>query len=460
MDSQYNPHGRLGMLDENGNRNFIIPAEVKGYFHSLKKKFHFVLLCIFIGLPWLTINGKQLLLFNIPQRRFYFFGMEFFAHDTPLVFFLIMIFVIGLALATALFGRIWCGWACPQTVFIEFLYRQIERWSEGNYLERRQLRQEEMSFRKFRKVTLKWILYALTSTLIAHSFIAYFTGSTELLEMMKGSPSENLSYFFMVFGMTGVLLFNFGWFREQFCVIVCPYGKFQSALMDQQTITVMYDDKRGEPRKGSADFGIKKGDCVSCQKCVQVCPTKIDIRNGVQLECVGCTACIDACDDIMRKINKPTGLIRYKPLTDRPVNWLRPRVLLYSSILAACVLGFTLLMILSESLRIEVLRSKTPYTMRINDSQELVQNQFILRLENHSSELIYLQVETPSHIKMTLPENPIIIQRNQKRDVPIFVETSIQQLEGGKYDAEIRLHHEKYSYTKKITLIGPSVPNK
>lgn len=459
MSDPLSPYGRLGMLDEVGHRKFIIPAEVKGYFHSLKKKLHFVLLCIFLGLPWITLNGKQLLLLDIPQRRFHFFGIELFAHDTPLIFFLIMIFAIGLALVTALFGRVWCGWACPQTVFIEFVYRQIEKWTEGTYIERRKLRQEELSFKKLRKVSLKWILYAGVSLLISHSFIAYFTGSKELLGMMNGPPAQNFSYFVMVMAMTALLLFNFGWFREQFCVIVCPYGKFQSALMDNQTVTVMYDEKRGEPRKGSADYGVKKGDCVSCQRCVQVCPTKIDIRNGVQLECIGCTACIDACDDIMKKINKPTGLIRYKSFSERAVNWFRPRVLIYSAILILCASSLGILLGTSEALRIEILRARSePYALRTEGSITLIQNHFNLRLENHLSESILVSVEAPQNFKLTLPENPVSVSNDQKRDVPLFVETTADHLINGKQEVLLLLRHGDRSYRKTITLIGPTHP--
>ena len=456
MEPNLSPQGRLGMLDESGHRKFIIPAEVKGRFHSAKKKLHFVLLCFFLALPWLNINGRQFLLFNIPQRRFHFFGIELFAHDTPLVFFLIMIFAIGLALATALFGRVWCGWACPQTVFIEFVYRKIEIWVEGNYLARRRLRQEEMNFKKFAKMFLKWGLFFIVSSLIAHSFIAYFTGSRELLAMMSGSPSDNLSYFVMVTAVTAILLFNFGWFREQFCVIACPYGKFQSVLMDQQTITVMYDDKRGEPRKGIASTVTGRGDCVSCQRCVQVCPTKIDIRNGIQLECIGCTACMDACDDIMRKVNKPAGLIRYKALSNKPVNWFRSRIILYSSILVFCIFGFGFTLGNSEPFRIEILRAHAePYKMRKTDAADLVQNQFNLRLENHYATAITISIEAGDGVNLILPENPIQIGPEQKRDVPLFIEMVANQLTLGKKEIFLILKHEDKIYSRKVIFLGP-----
>ncbi|MGZ5279766.1 MAG: 4Fe-4S binding protein, partial [Pseudobdellovibrionaceae bacterium] len=199
---------RLSMLDEHGNRRFIIPAEVRGKFQAWKKKTHFALLILFLILPWISIEGEQAVRLNIPDRQFHILGLHLFAHDAPLVFFVLFSFAMGLALATALFGRVWCGWACPQTVFIESVYRRIEIWTEGTYLQRRHLRMGPWNFERIRKVSVKWLLYTFVSMLIAHSFLAYWTGSRELLQMMGGRPSENQTYFLMVMGMTGLLLFN------------------------------------------------------------------------------------------------------------------------------------------------------------------------------------------------------------------------------------------------------------
>lgn len=458
MNEPLRPQGRLGMLDVHGSRQFIIPAEVRGRFHSARKKLHFILIIFFLAMPWISIRGKQLLLFNIPDRQFHFFGIELFAHDTPLIFFLVMIFAIGLALVTSLFGRVWCGWACPQTVFIDSVYREIEKWIEGNYLERRKLHGQPWDLRKTTKVTIKWLLYVLVSSLIAHSVIAYFSGSKELLEMIQGPPSGHTTYFLLVSSITALLLFNFAWFREQFCVIMCPYGKFQAALMDQQSVTVMYDEDRGEPRKGTPTNGKPQGDCVSCQRCVQVCPTKIDIRNGLQLECIACTACVDACDEIMTKINKPKGLIRYKAATAQPVNWLRPRTLFYSAVLSVCAMGFAVLLAKSEPFRTEILRAKNnPFTVRNEGEIQRIENQFIWRIENHYSHPLALRLQTDEILKVVVPVNPLVLGPNQKRDIPLFISIKATDLKKSRYDFKVLILDAttgKLMTEKSLSLIG------
>jgi len=321
---------RLNMLDEFGSRRMIIPAEVKGRFRRWRTVIHCILLLIFILLPWVKINGSQAVLLDIPNRHFELFGYVFQSHDSPLLFFLLISIVMAIMLVTALWGRVWCGWACPQTVFIDFVYRKIEYWIEGSYIKRRKLHEGPLTSEKIFKYSLKWLAFFLISSVFAHSFAAYFVGAESLVAMMGTDPKSNWTYFTLITSFTALLMFNFGWFREQFCIIMCPYGRFQGVLMDNQTFNVAYDVARGEPRKGLQQESEKKGDCVSCNRCVQVCPTGIDIRNGLQMECIGCTACIDACNDIMEKVKKPANLISYKPaLHSKKINMLRPRVAAY-----------------------------------------------------------------------------------------------------------------------------------
>lgn len=441
----------LASLDRKGHRIFIIPAEVKGFFRKWRTLSQWLLIVLFLILPWSKMNGMQTLWLDIPNRKFAIFGRMFYAHDGPLIFFILLTATISLALATAVWGRIWCGWACPQTVFIDAIYRQIEIWVEGKYIERRKLLQAPMSFAKFTKVGLKWFLFLIVSSLISHSFIAYFTGAEQLVDMIQGGPQENWSYFLFVSVMTGILLFDFGWFREQFCIIVCPYGKFQSVLMDHHSYTVLYDAERGEPRRGSVvaanteisgantttvssgSSPAKTGDCVACNRCVQVCPTGIDIRNGLQLECIGCTACIDACDEIMEKVKKPKKLIRYASVKNRGLKIFRPRVLIYSFILLIGVSGILFNFFSRSSFMVTLLRAKdTPYQVvkgqhPITQSEtDMVINHFKLHIHNQTDKIQNYEIKPSvdfiqAGAKMTL-QNPLVeVGASQEKIIHFFV---------------------------------------
>lgn len=371
---------RPSTLDQFGGRLRVIPGEVTGPLRDWRNRTNAVLLIIFLALPWVRINGLQAILLDIPGRRFEIFGTLFLAHDAPLVFFLMMLAVFSLVLVTALWGRVWCGWACPQTVFIDGVYRKIEIWIEGNYIERRRLHARGLDAEKFFKLSAKWFAYFVVSSLFAHSFIAYFLDSRRLLEMMQGPPGDNWSYFLIVSCVTGFLMFNFGWFREQFCLIMCPYGRFQSVLMDQHTVAVMYDEKRSS-------------DCIDCGRCVQVCPTGIDIRKGIQMECISCTACIDACNVIMKKVKKPEGLIRHKRISDGPPNWFRPRIT--ACLIFIAVLTGALIFSLKgrESYSAVILRAKdTPFQIMTDG---MVLNHFKAHLVNQSHESKLLKIELP-----------------------------------------------------------------
>lgn len=386
------PKDRLATTDEFGDRVYIYPAEVKGFWRKHRNWTQLILVIVFMILPWIKIGGEQALLLSIPERRFAFFGLVLYAHDGPLIFFVLAIAVFALAFVTAVWGRIWCGWACPQTVFIDGLFRRIEYLIEGNHIERRQLDAGPMNFNKIAKKSLKWLAFFLASTHIAHSFVAYFVGADRLTQMSLHSPSENWVDFILVFFVTFVILFDFGWFREQFCFIMCPYGRFQSVLMDKHSMAVMYDSQRGEPRKGSEQAKSDKvGDCVNCKRCVIVCPTGIDIRRGVQMECINCTACIDACDDIMEKVKKPKGLIRYSSIAESEGEkslWYKFdfRRLFYLALILLALSGLVFKLSTRSPLRAEVLRVVgAPYRLLDGPEEGMVINQFKMHIQNQTS---------------------------------------------------------------------------
>lgn len=395
------PEDRLASLTADGSRSYLYPAEVKGVFQRYRQLVQGILMLVFLILPWIEINGQQALLFNIPQRHFTIFGLTFLAHDAPLFFFVLAALTLGLAFVTSVWGRVWCGWACPQTVFIESIFRRIERWIEGNHLAQRQLNQAPLHFTKLWKKTLKWSLFVIAALLITHSFLAYFVGTNELFHMVRQSPSENWTSFLIMSFLSALILFDFGWFREQFCIIACPYGRFQSVLMDHNTINILYDHQRGEPRKGQAAEGQAAGDCVNCFRCVQVCPTGVDIRRGVQLECIACTACIDACDEIMEKVKKPKGLIRYTSeaaLSGQHPRLFRPRNWIYLSLILLVVAGLSVATTRRAPLQITLLRAKDiPFrSVQLEDGTSGLINHFTMHFVN--------QGEVPTNIKWQVAE--------------------------------------------------------
>ena len=454
--------GKLTSVDENGDRIRLIPAEVRGYFHKRRKIVHGILLFIFLAIPWTTMNHRQTVLINIPDREFYLFGALFKAHDAPLLFFILAILGIGLAFITSVWGRVWCGWACPQTVFVESVFRQIEQWTEGNYIQRRQLRDAPFDFTKIRKVSLKWICFILVSLAISHSFMAYFVGAESLIEMMQRNPEDNWTYFLLTVAFTSVVLFDFAWFREQFCVIMCPYGRIQSLLLDQKSVSVVYDVARGEPRKGSV--GDKKGDCVSCNRCVQVCPTGIDIRNGLQMECLSCTACIDACDEIMDKVKKPRGLIRYQTLDGSKLTWKRPRSIIYIILLLG--LSVTLFYFLRTHSPTDwtVLRGAgLPYSYIKNEAnEEIIQNQFKIHISNEGDTSATYELRllgAPLGIQLMTGENPLTLNAGDNHEWFFFLRLPPTAFKGhdGKIKIKIQIRDLQSDFigVREVTIVGP-----
>ncbi len=308
----------IGTINEEGKRSWVFPKKPSGKFFKYRTWVSYFLLAFLFSAPFIKINGNQFLLFNVLERRFNIFGFPFWPQDFHLFVISMIIGIVFITLFTVVFGRIFCGWICPQTIFMEMVFRRIEYWIEGDRGKQIRLKKQAWNAEKIRKRVLKWIIFFIISFLIANVFLAYLIGSDKLISYIFSSPFDHLSTLISLLIFTGVFYFVFAWFREQVCVIACPYGRLQGVLLDNQSVVVAYDYKRGEKEKGRAKFkknedraASGKGDCIDCKLCVHVCPTGIDIRNGTQLECVNCTACIDECDHMMENVGLPTGLIRY-----------------------------------------------------------------------------------------------------------------------------------------------------
>ena len=333
----------IATVDAEGKRRWIYPKKPSGKFHNWRVLVTFVLLTLLFSGPFIKINGQPLLLMNVIDRKFVIFGQVFWPQDFVLLAMVLIAFFVFIILFTVVFGRIWCGWLCPQTLFMEMVFRKIEYWIEGDAAAQRRLEKAPLSFNKVFKKTLKHTIFIVISLLIAHTLMAYLIGLEQTLVIVSQPPTENVAGFMGLVSFSIIFYGLFAKFREQACIAVCPYGRLQGVLLGKESIVVAYDWIRGEPRghlKKNQQSEVNQGDCIDCKLCVHVCPTGIDIRNGTQLECVNCTACIDACDEVMLKIGKPKGLIRYasiNSITNGIVKLFTPRVLGYSIVLIALV---------------------------------------------------------------------------------------------------------------------------
>lgn len=305
----------VGTMEQSGKRKWVYPKKPRGKFTNYRYLVSIILLFIYFAVPFIKINGNPLLMFNIIDREFFIFGQPFYPQDFFILTLGAIASIVFIIVFTVAFGRIFCGWICPQTIFLEMIFRKVEYAIEGDRNKQIKLDKQPWNSEKIWKRGLKWTIFLIISLVITHIMFMYVVGYEEVFKIMSEGPFAHTTNFLVMIVFTAAFYFVFAWFREQVCTLVCPYGRLQGVLIDKQTINVFYDFKRGENRsswrKGEDRKEAGKGDCIDCHQCVVVCPTGIDIRDGQQLECVNCTACIDACDEVMEKVGLPKGLIRY-----------------------------------------------------------------------------------------------------------------------------------------------------
>ena len=470
MSSLLQPEERvLATLNADGTRRWIDPKLIVGRFRKRRRLLGWILIAIFVALPHIHVNGRQWFFLDFLHREFTLFGKTFFPTDTlMLAIAMIAIFVI-IFFVTALFGRVWCGWACPQTVYLDFLFRPIDRalgFAKGGKGRLTKLP------RQTRRL-IRWGVYLVISFFLANTFLAYFVGSRELLDWVLGSPIDHIAGFIFVLFVTGLMLFNFLFFREQLCTIACPYGRFQSVMLDASSLIVGYDRNRGEPRgkakrpKKGADVSLKvikeqptQGDCVDCGLCVAVCPTGIDIRDGLQLECIHCAACIDACNSVMTKLGRAPGLIRYssqRALETGRWRMLRPRVVIYPIILLilATLMGVTLgdkttfdaLLVREKGLPFNVL-----------DSGE-VTSQARLRVTNRTAEPRTYDIQGEPGLKLMIEEGGLRVEPREtdSERVLILAEPEFFKGTNGRRDVKLTVTDDQGAQrTIRYRMFGPS----
>lgn len=447
----------IGTLDDAGKRKFIFPKKPQGKLYEYRKWVSYGLLLILVANPFVKINGNQFMMFNVLERRFNIFGFPFWPQDFYIFVMVLIAMVVFVILFTVVFGRIFCGWICPQTIFMEMVFRRIEYWIDGDRGAQIRLDKQPWNADKIRKRLLKWSIFFVISFGIANIFLAYVIGSDALFLMMKEGPVAQSGNFLALLLFTGVFYFVYVWFREQVCIIACPYGRLQGVLLDNHSINVSYDFVRGEKQLGRAKFNKKedraasgKGDCIDCMQCVNVCPTGIDIRNGIQLECINCTACIDECNTIMSGVGLPQGLIRYA--TQDEIEKKAPfrftaRMKGYTAVLGIIIGVLIGLLLLRKDVQADILRLPGQlYEHR----GENISNVYTFKIVNKTTrelDSVHLKLIGAQGAIRTVGREMFTIKKQDMSQGTLFIEIRQHLLESEK----TKLHIGVYQGSKLLT---------
>jgi cytochrome c oxidase accessory protein FixG len=455
MNAPISSHRVLPTLNENGTRRWLRPRLFRGRFQRARLSVAWGLLVLFVALPFVRISAKPAVLLDVLHRRFTLFGTTFLPTDGVLLMLLLLTVFISIFLITAIAGRVWCGWACPQTVYMEFVFRPIERFFEGDHNAQMRLDQRGAS----RKRVLKFAVYLLISAIVGNVFLAYFVGVDALTAWVTQPPAKHPTAFLVMAITTGLVFADFAYFREQMCTIVCPYARLQSVLLDKQSLIVAYDSGRGEPRGRK---GRTTGDCVDCNLCVVACPTGIDIRKGLQLECIACAQCADACDGVMNKLGRATRLIGYTSqlrLGGEPRGklrtLLRPRVIAYAGVLAALLSALLLLGHQRSVADLVLLRGLgAPFVVQ----DGLVRNHLRIRAQNRSEQPLTLSVALTDAggVSLVSANNPFSVPAGAQTTESLFVLVPPEHFQHGTYPVRLVISDgQGFARTLSYTLLGP-----
>ncbi len=465
MEEQF--RDSIGTINEAGKRAWVYPKKPVGRFYNYRKWVSYGLLIFLVAAPFVKINGHPFLMFNVLDRRFSIFSIPFWPQDFHLFVITMIIGVIFIALFTVAFGRIFCGWMCPQTIFLEMVFRRIEYWIEGDRGAQIRLDRQAWNAEKIRKKTLKWVVFALISFLIANVFLAYLISSDTLIQYIIEGPANHLNTLVALIIFTGVFYFVFAWFREQVCIIACPYGRLQGVLLDNKSVVVAYDHKRGEDiegrkkfRKGENRSQLGYGDCIDCNQCVQVCPTGIDIRNGTQLECVNCTACIDACDSIMDSVALPKGLIRYTSqdhIEKKSPFVFSARLKGYTAVLFILIGVLVGMLFLRNPVEATILR--LPGQLFEHKEGGIISNVYTYKLVNKTDQTmdsIHFELKNKKGLIRLVPDRFVTLKANHMGEGTLFIELPQTHLSGDKNKLEILIYEgNTLIETTSASFLGP-----
>lgn len=456
----------IATIDQEGNRKYIYPKKPSGKFYDYRKWVSYVLLIILVASPFIKINGNQFMMFNVLERRFSIFSFPFWPQDFYLFVLFMIVGVVFVILFTVIFGRIFCGWICPQTIFLEMVFRRIEYWIEGDRGAQIRLDKQKWDSEKIRKKGIKWSLFLVISFFIANVFLAYLIGSDVLFKMIEEGPKNHISTLISLFIFTGVFYFVFAWFREQVCIIACPYGRLQGVLLDNKSINVAYDFVRGEKEIGRAKFNKQenraetgKGDCIDCKQCVHVCPTGIDIRNGTQLECINCTACIDECDTIMEGVGLPKGLIRYASEDEIEKNEkfkFTARMKGYSAVLLILMGILSGLLFLRSEVETSILRLPGQLFQHKGENISNVYTFKVINKSNNEIKNVHFKLKDIKGTLKIVGKNQLTVPRQGLTSGTLFIEINKYLLESDKTTIEIEVYEaDKLIQTTATNFLGP-----
>ncbi len=456
---------RVATIDESGKRVWIFPKKPSGNLHRWRAVTAVILLAFLFIAPLIKVNGRQLILLNILKREFVLFGVAFWPQDFHLFVIATITLIVFIILFTVVFGRIWCGWACPQTIFMEMVFRKIEYWIEGDASAQRKLKAAPWDAEKIFKKSFKHIIFYALSFLIGNTFLAYIIGSDRLFQIMSEPVSEHLVGLIAMLIFSGMFYFIFAFFREQACTMVCPYGRLQGVLLDTKSIVVHYDFLRGEDRGKFSKKQDRKeaglGDCVDCHRCVDVCPTGIDIRNGTQLECVNCTACIDACDDVMTKLKMPKGLIRFASFDGiKKGEKLRvtPRIIGYTAVLILLMTVLTVMLFTRSPIETSLLR--TPGVLCQETPDGKLSNLYNVKIVNKMSEdmKVEINVVEPEGGRINIIGGELNIPHDHLGESALFIELPKDKVNPVKTQVSLEIYgNGELMEEIQTSFIGPGI---
>ncbi|MFL5753429.1 MAG: cytochrome c oxidase accessory protein CcoG [Bacteroidia bacterium] len=449
----------VATISREGKRNWIYAQKPKGPLYTARTITSIFYLVLFFGLPFFRVNGDPFFLFNVLERRFIFFGVTFWPQDFFIFGIGMLVFILFVVLFTVAFGRVFCGWACPQTVFMEMVFRRIEYWIEGDATHQKLLDKMPYNRIKILKKGSKHAVFFLISFLIANTFLAYVIGTEELFKIMREPVAQHTGGFISLLVFTGIFYAVYAWFREQVCLVVCPYGRLQGVMTDKNSILVAYDYLRGEPREKFRKKGRDdKGDCIDCAQCVKVCPVAIDIRNGTQMECTNCTACIDACDFMMEKVNLPKGLIRFASennIAKGEKLRITGRIMAYSSVLLVLTGLLVVLLVTRRDVDATILR--TPGMLFQQQENNMISNLYTIRLINktHKGVPVTLKLETGrGTIKMVGKD--LAVAKESKAESIFFIFLPKEEIKKRKTKLQVAVYSgDKKLETVETTFLGP-----